>query len=239
MATPGELVKVVAAATGTPPATVFQHDRNLVVASLRTKGGRGTSAAKVTARDAAHLFTAILGSEQVKDSAETVLRYADTVEHGSRIFNEHPQAFPRGRTETYAPLKAPDFNALNEEHSFIDALTALITLAIDETFDLVIGREPASCRVHVAWPRTRARIDIMPGDKPIIVRADYGRFTGYAGGRPARAPQERHGGPIERSASMYSVPIRYAGALLGNRLNELPPLTEARADRPRRLRAHC
>lgn len=48
------------------------HDRNLAVAGLRTKGGRGTSAAKVTPLDAARLFVALLASMKVKDSVEKV-----------------------------------------------------------------------------------------------------------------------------------------------------------------------
>ena len=43
MASPGDLVKVIAATTGEDEATITQHDRNLLIAGLRTKGGRGRS----------------------------------------------------------------------------------------------------------------------------------------------------------------------------------------------------
>jgi hypothetical protein len=62
MATPGELVKCVAEALGIPEPTVVLYDRVLAENGLRSKGGRGTSAAKVTAADAANLLIAIVGS---------------------------------------------------------------------------------------------------------------------------------------------------------------------------------
>src|ERR1700730_13281650 len=79
MLTPGELVREVAAITGVPEATVAVHDRNLAVAGLRTRHGRGTSAAKMTARDAAHLLTAIMGSREVRGSAEAVKFFRTTI----------------------------------------------------------------------------------------------------------------------------------------------------------------
>src|SRR5439155_17694246 len=62
MATPGQLVKCIAEALGIPEPTVVQYDRLLAENGLRSKGGRGTSAAKVTAVDAANLLIAIMGS---------------------------------------------------------------------------------------------------------------------------------------------------------------------------------
>jgi hypothetical protein len=70
--TPGQLVKAVALAMDVSEETVVVHDRNLVAAGLRTKGGRGASAAKVTPQDAARLFVAVLASVKVKDSVEMV-----------------------------------------------------------------------------------------------------------------------------------------------------------------------
>ena len=235
MASPGELVKAIALATGTPEHTVTTHDRNLVTAGLRTKGGRGTSAAKVTPRDAAHILVALLGSERVQDSVETVLRYSDTVEHNAYFFKRYPEHYPNGRVNVYAPFKMPALDALTEEHSFIDALELLIKLAADDTFDSEFGPEPMSCIIHVRWPETTARITLSPVWRGVDrthggAQADYGRYTGYEGGRPAKMPEERRG-PIERSASIYSTPIRYIGALLGDRLDKVslgPKLTGTR-----------
>ena len=110
--TPGQLVKAVAIALDVPEETVVQHDRNLAVAGLRTTGGRGRSAPEVTHRDAARLVAAILGSVKVKDSASVVERLDQ-----ARVST--------GRKE-YAPLPFPRFAVLPENHSFIDALTAII-----------------------------------------------------------------------------------------------------------------
>ena len=78
VASPGELVRKFSELLGIAERTIVLHDRNLVVAGLRSKSGRGNSAARMTARDAAHLLVAVLGSSHVKDSAETVRRYKET-----------------------------------------------------------------------------------------------------------------------------------------------------------------
>src|ERR1700730_6814059 len=62
VASPGELVRKVSELLGLAEPTIVLHDRNLVVAGLRSKSGRGTSAARMTARDAAHLLVAVLAS---------------------------------------------------------------------------------------------------------------------------------------------------------------------------------
>lgn len=62
MASPGELVKCVAEVLHLPEQTVTLYDRQLAENGLRSRGGRGKSAAKVTATDAANLLIAILGS---------------------------------------------------------------------------------------------------------------------------------------------------------------------------------
>lgn len=118
MATPGDLVRVLAGALGVPEATLVVHDRNLLGAGLRSKKGRGRGAPSVTARDLAHLLTAILGSAQVKDSADTVRRYSNT----------HPHA-PRSSAGLYGKLGIAELAALPRRHSFIDALEALIVAA--------------------------------------------------------------------------------------------------------------
>jgi hypothetical protein len=73
--TPGQLVHAVSIALDIPEETVVQHDRNLVVAGLRTKGGRGRSAPDVTPLDAARLLIAALASIRIKDSVEAVLAF--------------------------------------------------------------------------------------------------------------------------------------------------------------------
>jgi hypothetical protein len=108
--TPGQLVNAVAIALNVPAETVVQHDRNLVVAGLRTKGGRGHSAPKVTPLDAARLMVAVLGSARVLDSVETVQAYTEASFH------------PRAGSPAFDPAIAN----LPPNHNFIEALAALI-----------------------------------------------------------------------------------------------------------------
>lgn len=65
------LVETTATALVLPPATVRQHMRNLREADEIAVGGRGITARDMTLSDAAVLFSAIAGSLQVSDSAET------------------------------------------------------------------------------------------------------------------------------------------------------------------------
>lgn len=131
MASPGELVKTMADVLGLPEATVVVHDRNLVVAGLRTKSGRGWSAAKVTPRDAAQLVTAILGSSQVKDSIDTVRRYGET-----------RPCDPTLAHENFAQIGIAELAHLPCGHSFIDALEALIAAAASGSLVEVVIDKP-------------------------------------------------------------------------------------------------
>ncbi|MDQ0317349.1 hypothetical protein [Amorphus orientalis] len=84
MATPKELVETVAAALNVTVNTVTVHDRYLHEAGLRTSGGRGRAAARVTYQDAANLLIAIAMSRNVKDSPETVRTYCELPSVGGR-----------------------------------------------------------------------------------------------------------------------------------------------------------
>lgn len=116
MASPGELVETMAAAVGLPRATLVSHDRLLSEAGLRTKSGRGRGAAKVTARDAAHLLTAVLASAEVRDSVHSVRRYAES--------RARPAA--AGQGAGFERLGIPELAALPADSSFLDALERLI-----------------------------------------------------------------------------------------------------------------
>jgi hypothetical protein len=134
LVTPGQLVNAVAIALNVPTETVVQHDRNLVVAGLRTKGGRGHSAAKVTLLDAARLVTAILGSVRVLDSVNTVLNCEQAMgTDEDRLIPELPQS-----------------------HNFVEAMAAIIAEAttplIFEDFDKYASRF-AGFHITVYVPR--------------------------------------------------------------------------------------
>jgi hypothetical protein len=128
--TPGQLVRAVSIALDVPEETVVQHDRNLLVAGLRTKGGRGRSAPDVTPKDAARLIIAILGAVRVKDSVSVVQ------------FFESEKVFP-ARAD-YPPLPFPKYAALPRNHSFVDGLAAIIeeanTLQMIENFQEFANR---------------------------------------------------------------------------------------------------
>jgi hypothetical protein len=141
--TPGQLVKAVSIALDVPEETVVQHDRNLVTAGLRTKGGRGPSAPKVTPLDAARLLVATLGSVRTKDSVETVRKFEETKHLPPKksdlpILQDLVVAWrARGEaTEMHENLlregkffSDPAITALPLVHSFVQALEALLVEA--------------------------------------------------------------------------------------------------------------
>ena len=96
MATPGMLVQVMADTLGISAPTVTQYDRVLSENGLRSKGGRGTSAAKVTAKDAANLLIALMASPvqggPMRDAADTC-----------RIYGEMPLMRVRSRRQRTTP----------------------------------------------------------------------------------------------------------------------------------------
>lgn len=118
MATPVQLVNVLSEATGVPLATVVDIDRKLVKGKLRSKGGRGFNAARMTPLDAARLLTAILGSPQANTSVDAVERYANT----------RPDR-ARSSDKLFGAMKLDELAALPARHSFVDALAALIASA--------------------------------------------------------------------------------------------------------------
>jgi hypothetical protein len=92
-------------------------DRKLLKGNLRTKGGRGFNAARMTALDAARLLTAVLASPQANASVDAVQRYTQT-----RIDKRRSDADSFGGTGL-------DDLALPARHSFVDALAAVIASA--------------------------------------------------------------------------------------------------------------
>lgn len=136
MASPGELVRKVAEVLGVPEPTVVVHDRNLVTAGLRTKGGRGRSAAKMTPGDAANLILAVAGSSMVKDTVETVNDYANLPSRGGEVsirrdahsYNNDGNPLP---TWNLPGFPIPALQALQKDHTFRDALVGLIESATD------------------------------------------------------------------------------------------------------------
>lgn len=135
--TPGQLIKAVALALDVPEETVFQHDRNLAQAGLRTKGGRGSSAPEVTTIDAARLLVATLASVRTKESVATVKAFEETEFEAPTSFAEDVAKWKSLGTLAadmdYVPttnkFSDPAIMALPADHNLVEAIAALIAAA--------------------------------------------------------------------------------------------------------------
>lgn len=153
MASPGEMVKVIAGVLGVPEPQVVQHDRNLAVAGLRTVGGRGRSAAKMTPLDAANLLIGVAASSMVKETVEIVNDYADLPSRGGEMsirkdahsfdINGNPPP-----TWNLSGFPIPTLQALPEQHTFRSALVGLIEAAADGTLRAAIKNLRPSSEEH-------------------------------------------------------------------------------------------
>ena len=117
MATPGELITAVASVLGVPEATVFQFDRQLAEGGLRSKRGRGRSAARVTPRDASNLLIAVVASPAVKDAVRTCRTYA-SLPFNYKVGDDR-KLFANAGLRCLAELP--------RKHTLSEALIALIT----------------------------------------------------------------------------------------------------------------
>lgn len=122
MASPGELIDAIATATGVPRARIFSAHRYLREAGFISQGGRGTSAAKMTARDAAHILIATASAKEVKDSPSLIERPGSLVSTAGKWKLDF--------------LSFPPLEALPADHSFSDAIEALIIAAADGTLQM-------------------------------------------------------------------------------------------------------
>lgn len=176
MASPAQLVQTISSVTGVPLATVVDIDRKLVKAKLRSKGGRGFNAARMTPLDAARLLVAVLGSAQANTAAEAVLRYsltaADT-EWSSR------------NLIAAAPLD--DLAALPPRHSFVDAIAALIASAATGSLASKVGDAEAPIIEVFAFTRaTRGRIRIAGLPSGVTASVEYVPVAAGAKAGPAK-----------------------------------------------------
>jgi len=141
--TPRQLVRAVSFAVGLPEETVFSHDRNLVAAGLRTTGARGVNAPDMTPLDAARLLVAVLGSVRVKDSALTVWGFEETKYLPPRESDLLllQSIITKGDKDALKLFSDETIAALPADHSFTQALEALITRASDPLENLDDFRE--------------------------------------------------------------------------------------------------
>jgi hypothetical protein len=119
MATPGQLVEAMAVSLGIPVATVIQYDRQLAESGLRTKWGRGPSAAAVTSRDAANLLIAIAASPLAGPTVKEAVRTCEA--YGSL------KALQRASwIDKFPKFGLPTLASLPPSHSLGEALSVLI-----------------------------------------------------------------------------------------------------------------
>jgi hypothetical protein len=201
MATPGELAKVAAAVLGLPEVQVLSTHRALRQADLVSKHGRGLAAAKMTPTDAAMLLVALLGSNQIVNSAATIRRY------------EKATPFHESTKTLFEHVRIPALANLPADHSFLNALTALIAASTDGT--LLAG-------LHLMYPWNSIEVTVQ--SPPTI--ADI-RILGPERGTSASIRYSASGA-IERSGDLdeyrrvSAKTIIYLGAALAGKLDELP-----------------
>jgi hypothetical protein len=163
MATPGQLVEAMATALGIPSPTVTQYDRVLAENGLRTTGGRGLSAARVTAADSANLLLAIMGAPisgaAIGDAALICKLYGTLVQ------------VPAEKQIRFTSYWLRKLASLPTGHSLREALVALIEGAIRDPQqrrptdsselprDPIYGMAPYTyLRIRLDGPQPRARI---------------------------------------------------------------------------------
>jgi hypothetical protein len=119
MATPGELIEAMAMTLGISIATVAQFDRQLSESGLRSKSGRGSSAAKVTPRDAANLLISILAAPVAGSSIKNAARTCE-------IYGALPNRSAAFHKLDFSKFGLHKLSALPNEHCLLQALSTAI-----------------------------------------------------------------------------------------------------------------
>jgi len=212
MATPGQLVQSMADTLGLPVATVIQYDRQLAEGGLRSKGGRGTSAAQVTARDAANLLIAIaaspLAGPSIKEAVHTCAAYGSL------------KVLPRASwSDRFPNLGLPSMAELAEGHSLRDALCVLIDAAgHGEAISIPGARDmPADFCLSITFEGPRPWAEILadgsvgkgtPSKMARLVYASRDAGSGSCGRNP------RHWRDLHQSRWISFATIRALGSLI-------------------------
>ncbi len=165
-ATPRELAAFIAGHLGAPVKTALEVDRQLREAGLRSSRGRGPSAARATADDAARLIIALVAVETFGPSTtravELVERYADL-----------PYEGPAWST----PLSASDRPLLATivGKPFGGALATVIEAAARDVFsDWETIRDSIRIAVIGPWPSAEIFVAIGGGTFAATFAAPWG-----------------------------------------------------------------
>jgi hypothetical protein len=166
------------------PATAALHLKGLN--GLRSKGGRGRSAAQVSATDAANLLIAIAGSPasgpSVKEALSTVAQFAElkaekSVETSALAaeMGAEPELIAQLAAEPRLELKdIPGLSKLSSHHSFRDGLVALIEAVGrgEISFRRLDGSRPVAF-VELRGPWLKASMSIRPSNAIATARVSY------------------------------------------------------------------
>lgn len=152
MASSTQLSECVAKHLGLPEATVALHMRNIREAGLITQGGRGRSSARMTPADAANLLMASVGSLNPKDSVEVVGKYA---------------GIEKTRRSNWEFGLVPKLDQLQKQHTFAEALTALIESAMANDIPIKNKDEVdfEAILITLFWPWDGAKIEFYKFDE--------------------------------------------------------------------------
>jgi hypothetical protein len=183
MTSPSQLVRTLSETTGVSLPTVIDIDRRLLKAGLRTKGGRGLYAARVTALDVARLLTVVLASAQANLAAGAVDRYTQTQVDRAR-----------SSEKLFAASGLADLAALPIRHSFIEGLANLISSTAHGALARIIkknkNRAPPIMEIFAFTQATYGRIRLAGLPNGITVNIEYLPTSGEKG---ARAKKENRG----------------------------------------------
>lgn len=172
MATPGQLVECVATALNVPQATVVLYDRVLAENGLRSKGGRGKSAAQVTSEDAANLLIAIAGSAAsgIADAVATVerfssLKYVRPTSWREMVTDDTDRELVAQleKTREVELMCVPGMDTLRRQHSFRDGLAAVIESTRQRKITFRKGggdTDGGRAYISLEGPSPRARIHV-------------------------------------------------------------------------------
>ena len=210
--TPGQLVTTVSEVMGVPRPTVAVIDRQLSEAGLRSKGGRGLSAAAMTPTDAANLLIAVAVARADLSAADATAKYRAGAFQDHALDLEGEFARPKGNWRLDWG-RSPVFD-LKPYHSFGEALDHMVALSVSGE---LVERLVQGAEVALAKAASREGIYVDVGvdfddwGVGILVVAGWGEHTRYRTGRVD------HPGDLKVSRSFSLKSIEAVGALLGGR----------------------
>lgn len=231
VASPGEMVAAVASVLGVAKKTVTDFDRHLSVAGLRSKSGRGNSAARVTAQDCARLLIAMSATSGIreggKDAVAVTTEFSALPAKGGEISgNKDGRRILNGNAPNVWDLGSfplPRLSALPQDHTFLDALSALIESAADGSVDSAVNALPKEPHIPKMWGFRVMVFGPFPGAR-ITISYPHGYETHHYSAIPSdfdevvkwsKEPQPaRFAGDLKQWREFSTETIRAMGKLL-------------------------